>query len=125
MGFHHVENSLYLGGGHLDGQYFSRFSKILPDGEITELKKMSTPKCYFSMALWKEKNALFTLGGWNKSDLNAVNSYSLPKNTLKLHSLLPKGINNSSAVVLYTVLYNLGGYRSPHSLMWCRLAYNE
>ena len=41
MGFYHVENSFYLGGGSLRGHYFSNFRKILPNGEVTELQKMS------------------------------------------------------------------------------------
>ena len=51
MGFYHVENSLYLGGGHLDEDYLSSFRKILPSGERIELQKLTTAKAGFAMAL--------------------------------------------------------------------------
>ena len=40
MGLYHVENSLYLGGG-VDGsypnyKYFSKFVKVLSDGELDD-----------------------------------------------------------------------------------------
>lgn len=69
MAFSHVENSLYLGGGYLDGEYFSKFRKIFPTGEITELHEIPSPKSYFATALWSERNTLFTLGGLNGSEL--------------------------------------------------------
>ena len=41
MGFHHVENSFYVGGGYLgdlaNNQYFSQFTKIMRNGELREL----------------------------------------------------------------------------------------
>ena len=32
MGFYHVGNSLYIGGGVVLGQFFSQFNKLLPNG---------------------------------------------------------------------------------------------
>ena len=64
MGFYHVETSLYLGGGYLDGEFFSNFSKLLPNREVTQLQKMLTPGSGFAMTLWKP-SALFTVGGYS------------------------------------------------------------
>ena len=71
MGFYHVENDFYFGGGTVDfKKYVSNFSKINAR-KITELQMMSTPKCFFAMALWKQRSSLFTLGGKiNTSHLN-------------------------------------------------------
>ena len=65
MGFYHVENSFYLGGGKNWSLFLAHFRKILTSGEVTELQKMPTPKAGFAMTQWKEKGSLFTLGGYN------------------------------------------------------------
>ena len=81
MGLYHVENSLYLGGG-VDGsypnyKYFSKFVKVLSDGEVTELQMMPNSRCNFAMTLWK-KRTLFTLGGYRQgSYLNQIQEYSI------------------------------------------------
>ena len=67
MGFFHVEDYLYIGGGYEHHKYFSQFKKIKQNGEATELQKMLTPKRYFPMTL--SKFSLFTLGGSNPSHL--------------------------------------------------------
>ena len=83
---------------------------------------MPTPKSDFAVAHWKETGTLFTVGGWNVDSLKEVRKYSLSKNAWKLHSLLLKDICSSSAVVLNNVMYNIGGYHSSHSVMWCQLS---
>ena len=86
MGFFHVANCYFLVGGTLDfHHYFSKFIKVLPDGEFAELQKMLTAKAYFPMTLWKERKALFTLGGIKKygSDLKEVEEYSISSNNGK------------------------------------------
>ena len=71
MGFYHVENSFFLAGGTLDYlKYCFLFRKVRPDGEVTKLREMPTGKAFFAMTLWKQENALFTLGGMNESLLN-------------------------------------------------------
>ena len=71
MGFFHEGSSFYIGvgvTGDLPNQkFFSYFRKLLPNGEVTELHQMPTPKVHFAMALWEERSSLFTLGGWNES----------------------------------------------------------
>ena len=37
MGFCHVASSFYLGGGYHNGKDFSKFRKVLPNGEYREL----------------------------------------------------------------------------------------
>ena len=91
MGFFHVENSLYLVGGvapnYPNYSYFSKCRKALPSGEVTERKEMPNSKFYFAMALWKERSALFTVGGVkNWLPLNEIQEYSLTRDTWKLHS---------------------------------------
>ena len=74
MGFYHVDNCSYLGGGaalnYPNYEFSSKFRKLLPNGEVSELQMMPTPKSNFAMTLWEERSSLFTLGGyWNKSCL--------------------------------------------------------
>ena len=73
MGFYHVENGFYLGGG-LEGsfpnyQFSSHFRKLKPNGEVALLQKMPIAKSNFTMTHWRQKNKLFTLGGHNGSAL--------------------------------------------------------
>ena len=124
MGFHHVDNSLFLGGGTDYVKYFSKFRKVLPSGRVTELQKMKIPKFIFAMAFWKESNSLFTLGGCNKHGLNEVEEFLPSKNRWTSHSRLPEASYGSSAVVLNSVIYVIGGDPSSHSAMWCSLAYD-
>ena len=49
--------------------YSSVFSKVLANGEATELQRMPTTNAGFAMALWKERSMLFTVGGFNGSRL--------------------------------------------------------
>ena len=49
---------------------------------------------------------------------------TLSKNIWKAHSLLPEAIGASSAVLLSNVIYNIGGRKSTHSVMWCPLICN-
>ena len=91
MGFFHVEKSLYLGGGVAPNYpkylYFSKCRKALSNGEVTELKEMPNSKSNFAMALWKERSALFTVGGVkNWLPMNEIQEYSLTRDTWKLHS---------------------------------------
>ena len=44
-------------------------SIVSAKGQLTELDKLLTPKAYFAIALWKEKGALYCLGGFNVSNL--------------------------------------------------------
>ena len=50
--------------------------------------------------------------------------FSLTNNKWKLHSRLPKAVFDPSAVVLNDVIYNIGGYHSSHSAVWCSLSSN-
>ena len=54
-----------------------------------------------------------------------MQEYSLAKNDWKLHSQRPEGIVASSAVVLKSMIYNIGGYESSHSVLWCSLLSND
>ena len=59
MGFFHVDNCFYLGGGTLNwSSYFSNFRKVMPNGQYSKLQSMPTPKAYFPMTLWRQKNNL-------------------------------------------------------------------
>ena len=73
MGFYHVENSFYFGGGrpgyHTNYDHISNFRKILPNGQLTKIQKMPTGKWYFAMTQWRERGILFTLGGYNGNRL--------------------------------------------------------
>ena len=51
MGFYHLDNRFYLGGGHIHPKYFAHFKSILANGEVTHLQKMPTPKASFAMTL--------------------------------------------------------------------------
>ena len=67
MGFYHVENNFYLGGGSDSKNYFSNFRNMSPSGEFILLQRMRTPKAHFAMTQWKK--SLFALGGFNGIDL--------------------------------------------------------
>ena len=70
MGFYHVENCFYLGGGTFDySEFLSEFRKLKPNGECTQLEDIPIPKAGFAMTLWRQKSSLFTLGGYNGSHL--------------------------------------------------------
>ena len=69
MCLQHVGNSIYLGGGEINGENYSNFRKVLTNGEGTELQRMLTPKSGSAMTLWKERDTIFTVGGWNGSHL--------------------------------------------------------
>ena len=61
------------------------------------------------MAFWRLKKIIFTVGGYNGSRLKKVQEYCLSKNTWAFHSDLPEAIHASSAVVLSSTIYNIGG----------------
>ena len=63
MGFYHVNGSFYFAGGYNYPQYSSSFKIGIPNGEVTDLLKMPSPKCDLAMALWKKRSVLFTIGG--------------------------------------------------------------
>ena len=67
LGFYHVENSFYFGGGVLGAKYFTEFRKINPDGKLTELRNMFNPKSHFPITAESQRGSLFTLGGWDGS----------------------------------------------------------
>ena len=70
MGFVHVENYLYIGGGTFDySEFFSQFRKLKSNGECTGLQEITNPKLAFPMTHWRQKSSLFTLGGYNGSYL--------------------------------------------------------
>ena len=64
MGFYHVGNSFYLGGGTFNySEFLSKFRKLKPNRECTQLEELPIPKVAFAMAHWRQKHSLFTLGG--------------------------------------------------------------
>ena len=122
MGFYHLDNRFYLGGGFIHPKFLAHFKAILPNGEVTHLQQMPTAKTDFAMTHWRQKNNLFTLGGRNRSRLKQVQEYSLSKNKWKFHWELLEAISGSSAVILNNVMYNIGGDKSSHPVMWCQLS---
>ena len=61
---------------------------------------MLSSEVRFPLVLWKKKNILFSVGGYNNSRKKEVEEYSLLKNKGRIHSELPSAISYSSAVVL-------------------------
>ena len=124
MGFCHLKNSLFLGGG-LTGDYetSSLFRRIYDNGKFSNLNKMVHSKYVFPLVHWQQMDILFTIGGHHENyQRKEVEEYSLLKNKWKIHSQLPKVICNSDGIILRRVIYNFGGDREPSSIICCDLS---
>ena len=83
---------------------------------------MPAPKVGFPMVIWKQKNTLFCVGGFNVLRKRKVEEYSVLKNKWRSNSKLPQALSYSSAVILHSLIYNIGGGGSSNLFLFCDLS---
>ena len=94
----------------------------MENGELRNLQKIPVSKVGFPTVLWKKRNVLFTIGGFNKKRFKEVEEYSVLKNKWKMHSELPQALSYSSAVILHPTIYNIGGGGLTDLILLCDLS---